>query len=97
MEGSGIKHSRWSPVATAKRRHIKDVAHALVTRRSEPDRIVDRWGEDTSGTAIRRDRGNHEDAINDSADAPASRRPRSNRVINRRDDRTEMCLRDDNE
>ena len=62
----------------AMRGRTKDVAHALVTRRSEPDRIVDRRGEDTSGTANHCDRRNHEDAINDVADAPASRRPLSN-------------------
>ena len=63
-----LKRSNWSPVATAKRGHTKDVARAPVTRRSEPGRIVDRRGEDTSGTANRRDRRNHEDAINDAVD-----------------------------
>ena len=83
----------------AKRRSTKNVVHALVTRRSEPDRIVDRRGEDNSCTANRRDRRNHEHAINDAAESLASRRPLSNRVTNQRDDRnsTAMHLRDDDE
>ena len=75
------------------------MAHALVTRRFESDRIVDRRGDDTSGTANRQDRRNHEDTMNDAVDAPASRRPRSNRVINWIDEwnSTAMRLRDDDE
>ena len=59
-DGSGVKRSRWSPAATDKLGSAKDVAHALVMRRSAPDRIVDRRGKDTSGTANRRNRRNHE-------------------------------------
>ena len=98
-EGVVVKRFRCSPAATTKRGRTNDVVHALVTRRSEPNRIVDQRSEDSSYTANRRDRRYHEDAINDIADAPDSRRPRSNRLTNPRDDRnlTAMHLRDDDE
>lgn len=46
--------------------------YALITRRSQPNRIVDRPGELTFYMANLRDRRNHEDAVNDTADAPFS-------------------------
>ena len=96
-EGSGVKRSRGSPTATAKRGNTKDVgggvAYAVITRRSEPDQIIDRRGEGTSGTANRRDRRNHEDASNDTASAPASRRTRSDRATDRRDNLNSMAMR----